>query len=209
MWQNHLNKYNITQHNFKYTHFRPNQKPSCIDHLYSNCPNHINNVSTHTNGISDHSIITANYSTKHEIVHPKYIKVRNWKSLTNNKIQNAIDQSDLMNSIFNYTDPNIVANIIQLELNAIIDTILLPKIIQYNKKYVPYFNESIRNKIKTRDKLLSTAIETKDNEDWRSFRNQRNNLEKEIKETKKSYLMDKFQNNKDKWRTSKEVNNNK
>ena len=64
LWQKYLNKHNITQHNFKYTHFRPNKNPSCIDHVLSNCPNNINNVTTNTNSLSDHSIITANYSNK-------------------------------------------------------------------------------------------------------------------------------------------------
>ena len=34
IWQQHLDKHNITQHNFKYTHFRPNTKQKCIDHSY-------------------------------------------------------------------------------------------------------------------------------------------------------------------------------
>ena len=56
------NKYNITQHNHKFTHFVPHQPPSCIDHIYSNCANKIINVTTHKNTTSDHSIITAQYT---------------------------------------------------------------------------------------------------------------------------------------------------
>ena len=37
IWQNHINNFNITQHNFKLTHFRPNKNPSSLDHIYSNC----------------------------------------------------------------------------------------------------------------------------------------------------------------------------
>ena len=50
---NHLYENNLTQHNFKLTHFSRIFKPSCIDHIYSNCPLKIDNVTTHTNSTSD------------------------------------------------------------------------------------------------------------------------------------------------------------
>ena len=45
----HLNLYDITQHNKEYTRYVSHQHPSCIDHIYSNCPNNIRNIVTNRN----------------------------------------------------------------------------------------------------------------------------------------------------------------
>ena len=142
------NKYNLTQHNHKFTRFAPHQPPSCIDHIFSNCTNKISNVTTHKNTISDHSIITAQYSSNHQIYHPKFIKKnRNFRLLTKNTLNLYVKNSTLLNSIFNYTDPDIITNLIQLELNTIINFIAPPKIVQFSKNYVPYHNTEIRQNL--------------------------------------------------------------
>ena len=60
-------------HNNKPTFFRPGYK-SCIDHIISNCPGKISNITTHfdntnsysytNNNISDHAILTCTYNNK-------------------------------------------------------------------------------------------------------------------------------------------------
>ena len=83
---NHLYENNLTQHNFKLTHFSRIFKPSCIDHIYSNCPLKIDNVTTHTNSTSDHSIVTAYYHSKNKIYGQKFVKIRDKRNLTINKL---------------------------------------------------------------------------------------------------------------------------
>ena len=174
LWLRHINKYNITQHNYKLTHFRPNRSPSSLDHLYSNCPLKLSNVTTHDNALSDHSIITGIYSDKDIKIDPKFVTIRKFKNLTDIKLKNAIKNSENLNSIFNYQDPNKIANILQIELNAIIDYFTEPKIIQYSKKYVPFHNNEIKQMIDTKNKLLTNAINTKNIDDWRLFKNKNN-----------------------------------
>ena len=79
-----------------------------------------------------------------------------------------------MNSIFLYTNPNIIANLIQVELNAIINFLAPSKIIQATKNYIPYYNDEIKSKIEVKKILLSKAIVSKCADDWREFRNFRN-----------------------------------
>ena len=114
----HLNTFNITQHNFKDTYFSSYNKPSSIDHIYSNCPNYIYNVTTNKSSLSDHSIITANYKTEIKPYIPKFIKIRNWKLLTKTKIQNEIINSVILNNIFQYTNPDKIANSIRIKYNC-------------------------------------------------------------------------------------------
>ena len=127
----HMNDHNICQHNKELTHFNGYHQPSLIDHIYSNCPLKISNVTTSQNIYSDHSIITAIYSSKEQLSHPRFLNIRNWKLLTKEKLCDLIDRSELLNSIFKYTDPNIIENIIQIELNSIIDFISPSKTVQF------------------------------------------------------------------------------
>ena len=59
-----LNDNNYTTHNDTDTYYIKQKPISCIDHIYSNCPHKITNVTTHNTGQSDHSILTARYHTK-------------------------------------------------------------------------------------------------------------------------------------------------
>merc|ERR1712240_920945 len=59
-----LTENNITTHNKDQTYY-VNQRPiSCIDHIYSNCPQKITHITTINNGFSDHATLTATYHTK-------------------------------------------------------------------------------------------------------------------------------------------------
>ena len=206
--QGHLNKHHLTLHNTKLTRFASHQPPSCIDHIYSNCANKITNVITHSNPSSDHSIITAEYNSVHQIYHPKFIKVRNYKSLNRFNLEKYINNSSILNSIFRYTDPELITNIIQIELNAIINLIAPPKIVQFRKNYTPYYTEEIRNNIKESETLLNIAIKNYNQDDWRNFKNFRNKLCKDVAQEKTKYIETKFQNKGTQWKFLKQFNKN-
>ena len=61
MWLEFLEEYNMCIHNNKPTHFKPNIEPTCIDHIWGNCPNRISNFVTQPHYMSpDHWIVKAN-----------------------------------------------------------------------------------------------------------------------------------------------------
>merc|ERR1712240_757260 len=71
-----LTEHNITTHNKEPTYF-VNQTPiSCINHIYSNCPQKITHITTINNRLSDHATLTATYHTKAPINNPKVIYTR-------------------------------------------------------------------------------------------------------------------------------------
>ena len=172
--QEHLDQHNIIRHNNKPTHFSTTHKPTCIDHIFSNCPLKITNTTTYKNAMSDHALLSTIYSSKENIVHPKYFYSRNNKLLTKKALNNQIQHSQILNDIFHHTDPNIIANLLQVEINAIINVIAPLKIIQYSRKYTPYYNNEIHKKIEIRQNLLNKAINTNDINDWREFNHYRN-----------------------------------
>ena len=130
----------ITQHNHLDTRHVRHQQPSCIDHIYSNVSNKLTDIMTNRTNFSDHSYLTAIYNTKEQIYNPKFIKTRNHRNLNKEALQLAFKQSNI-NSLFNHSDPNIIADILQLEMGTIINTLSPSKITQYKANYTPYIDD--------------------------------------------------------------------
>merc|ERR1712105_585660 len=127
-------------------------------------------MGTHLNIDSDHCILTTTYNTKHQITNPKYITIRNNKLLTKNKLQKYVTNSIPLQEVFSMTDPNEIAETIQIELNAIMNTIAPPKDIQFKKDFTPYFDSQIIEQIDKMNVLLQTAIHSQEFDDWRQYK---------------------------------------
>ena len=69
----------LVMHNRKPTFHRGNQN-SYNDHLYTNCPAKISNCTMHNDILSDHLVITFNFSNKHLHYSPKYKYKRDYSS---------------------------------------------------------------------------------------------------------------------------------
>ena len=76
--------------------------------------------------------------------------LRDKRKLTKIKLCNAIKNSIILNKIFTFTDPNLIAEAIIMELNAIIDFISPVKKIQFKNDYVPYYTKEIREGLKNK-----------------------------------------------------------
>merc|ERR1712240_966577 len=135
-----LSENNITTHNKDPT-FYINQTPtSCIDHIYSNCPQKLIHITTINNGYSDHTMITAIYHTKAPVSPPKIIFTRPKHLLTKHKLNKYLNNNDLIQTAFNYTDPDLIAEIIMREFNNIIEIIAPQTKRQVKKNYTPYLS---------------------------------------------------------------------
>ena len=127
--------------------------------------------------------------------------------LNKNTLSKHVQQSHLLNSIFSYDDPDIVADILQLELNSIINSIAPSKIVQYRKDYIPYYNPNILQELELNKSLLNKAIYTNKHDDWLEFKNFRNTLDKKIRNAKSEYLEKNFADKKCQWKFLKKFNN--
>ena len=140
-------KQNLIVHNNKITHYSQYYPNSCIDHIYSNCANKISNSNTCMTGQSDHAMLYVIYSSVEKNSHPKFVKIKNVKLLSKNRLLSFVSNSDILNDVFNFSDPNMIANILQLELNSIINAISPFKIVQYSKNIIPYIDSKIQQNL--------------------------------------------------------------
>ena len=159
---NHLNYYSIMQMNKEYTRVTSHQQPSIIDKIYTNRPNKITNVLTKNNIDSDHKYITARYLLKEPAYLPKFIFIRDYSNLTYSKINEYIDRSEILNSIFWSNDSDFIAETLQMELNSIFNALAPGKSQQFRSNYIPYYTNEIRDEISRCNKLLTDAIKTND-----------------------------------------------
>ena len=104
-----------------------------------------------------------------------------------------------MNTLFHYTDPNLISTILQNELNNIVNYLAPPKTVNYETNYAPYLNKNLREKQKSQKAYLKRAIASNNINDWREYRNFRNTLTKEIKIEKTKYIKEKFNNTEKVW----------
>ena len=129
-------------------------------------PHKLTHVTTHNTGQSDHSILFASYHTKAPITLPKFIYTRQKHLLTDHTLNNYLINNEILQTLYTYTDPDLIAEIMIPEYNNIID-ILSPRIIrQVLKNYTPYMNKKIRHKKQHLQNLHTKAKHTGHNPDW-------------------------------------------
>ena len=109
------------------------------------------------------------------------------KLLTKERLQLYLKNNTALNSVFSYSDPNIIANIIITELSRIIELISPSKKIQCSKSHAPWIHKNFKIQANIRDNLHSIAIRIDTQEAWRDYRNQRNLVNRLVKYNKNKY----------------------
>ena len=183
-----LSENNYTTHNDTDTYYIKQRPVSCIDHIYSNCPQKITNVKTHNTGQSDHSILMAIYHTKAPIAPKRQFFSRKTHKLTSHSLNQHLQHNHVLNSAFTFTDPNLIADIIMSEYNNIIEIISPRTIRQIRRNYTPYLTKKLIKKKQYLYRLHIRAKHTKDNTDWTEYKNLKATLNKEINNNKTNYI---------------------
>merc|ERR1712240_894556 len=202
-----LTSHNYTTHNDEHTYYIRQDPTSCIDHIYSNCPQKITGVTTHNTGKSDHSILTAIYHTKAPIAPRRQYFTRKKHKLTKHALNQYLEHNYIIKSAFTYTDPNLIADVVMSELNNIIEIIAPCTVKQERKMYAPYIDTNLRNKQRILQKLYNKAKRTKNNEDWLNYKNKKSNINKEAAKQRKKYIANKINSANDRWKALKDINN--
>ena len=117
-------QYNLTYHNKLPNFFRKGKK-SCIDFMISNCPTKFLNIRTHyednifqydntnySNILSNHVMVSGIYNKFFFANFRQFRIMRNFKLLTKYTLNQYFSLNKELNSIFNYSDPDIIAEIL-------------------------------------------------------------------------------------------------
>ena len=162
---------NLTILNKQFTRYAPHQQPSTLDHIITNVPQMIGDIRTERNIISDHCSLSFNFLHKNMVFKPRFKLIRNFKNITSDSLKFKVAKNINIQNVLRESDADIVATTLQTELNQIIDDLALQGRIQVTRTNQPYLDNSLRDRMTEVGNLLTTAIQSKDREDWRLHNN--------------------------------------
>ena len=206
MYYDFLNVHDLIILNKKHTRYSSHQSPSTLDHIVTNMPEFMSDVTTEHNLISDHCTLTCSYLGESREYRPRFRVIRDWKSLTPDRLKYAVQKNIKLQNLTYELDTNVVAETLHCELNNIIDDIAPQRRVYNTKDYEPYLTTEIRDNMSRVNMLLTSAIKSGKREDWRLHNHERNKLYKEIDIAKKDYLKSRLCHNIHGWKLIKSYN---
>merc|ERR1712240_116321 len=126
---------------------------------------------------------------------------------TEHNLNQYLNHNQIIQTAYNYTDPDLIATIIMQEFNNIIDIIAPRTKRQIKKNYTPYLNKDTREAKKQLNEIHNKAKQTQHDDDWREYKNQRATINKKVDKQKQEYITKKLNNSEDRWKTLNEINN--
>ncbi|CAB3982545.1 Hypothetical predicted protein, partial [Paramuricea clavata] len=172
---------------------------TCLDHIWCTHAERLNNVKVLNIGISDHLPIMTTRIYKracHKKGKHSTINYRDVKHLNKDKFITALKNAP-WDSAFVFDDANDTVYAWYEIFNDVVNEYLPLKQKRVKRNTQPkWFNNIIGEDIKARDKLYYKARKYQTDEDWANYRIAKNKVTKTIRNAKKNYFSDKFQENK-------------
>ena len=196
----------VSQHVTVATHSWPGQQDSCLDHLYTNKPDKLSDVTAHVNGGSDHRVLHVVRYAKSMKRNVRYIRKRCFKKFDESGFKEDIKQLKWF-EVYTCTDPDKAVQLLTEKITAVLDKFAPVRTIQVRSRYAPWVSEEVKVRMVERDRAQQAAAATQAQDDWRLYRNLRNTVTNLIKRAKKTWetkQLDSFANNAtDLWRNIK------
>merc|ERR1712240_244139 len=126
---------------------------------------------------------------------------------TEHNLNQYLNHNQIIQTAYNYTDPDLIATIIMQEFNNIIDIIAPRTKRQIKKNYTPYLNKDTREAKKKLNEIHNKTKRTQHDDDWREYKNQRATINKKVDKQKQEYITKKLNNSENRWKTLNEINN--
>ena len=101
---------------------------------------------------------------------PKFAFKRDKSLLSKHNLEQFMDNNTYIDELFQWEEPNLIAEILTNELNIIVNSIAPKHKIQLSKKFVPYMNSQIRDRIREQKRLLDIFKRTKSKSDQLNFK---------------------------------------
>ena len=146
-----------------------------MDHLYTNKPDKLSDVTAHVNGGSDHRMLQVVRYAKSMKRNVRYIRKRCFKHFDEKNFKTEIKQLKWF-EVYTCTDPNKAVQLLTEKISEVLDKFAPVRTIQVRSRYAPWISEEVKAKMIERDRAQQAAAATQAQEDWRLFRNLRNTV---------------------------------
>ena len=117
---------------------------SCIDHLYTNCPEKICDIKVTSVGNSDHMGICAKKLSKYPSSRPKTLKKQSYKNFDTGDFLTEVYNSNIKEEVIKHNTINDAADTFEKEFKQILDKHAPTRTIIIKKKCAPYISEETK-----------------------------------------------------------------
>ena len=155
------------------TRYFPGQKPSGLDHFYSNRPEKITHIQKFHCGGSDHMLILVIRKSKSIKNTPKYIRKRNYKHFDSQAFISEVRKIKWL-ELYMSDDVDEALGFFMDKFKPILDRMAPMRNIQIKTNYNPWISQDTLSLMKERDKLQKDAAETSDKNIWDQYKKMRN-----------------------------------
>ena len=159
-----------------FSYVKQGQGKSGLDYLYSNRVDKLSEVALHSNGGSDHKMIHLvrySRSMKREV---RYIKKRVFKNFNEDAFRAEVKLIDWWSSVYSRNDANEAAENLSAKLTMALDRWAPVKKVQIRPMYRPWISKETKAIMNQHDYAQELASDTNNQDDWRKFKNLRNQV---------------------------------
>ena len=167
------------------------QPESGLDHIYSNRPDKCSDIYVEFSGGSDHKLLKFTRFSKSITRSVKYVRKRCFKNFKPEKFIEKVRQISWFN-VYMCQDPSKAVELLTKYLTSLLDNMAPIRTIQVRSRYAAWLSEETKDVLKRRNTAQATATRTKDQEDWREYKNLRNQATARIRAEKKAWEKNKL-----------------
>ena len=170
----------------------PDQRDSLVDHIWTNIPE---NIISHRNELrtgSDHNMISTLVRTKDKLTADHEVLCRSWKNFDIQRAKLKLSEVD-WSSLYECENVDIACHKVESELSMVLNREAPMRKRQTLRKFRNWVDESLKEKMRNRDRLREVARLTGDRNDWNSYRRARNQVTKDTRNTKKDFFKKEFE----------------
>ena len=173
----------------------PGQDDSGLDHIYTNKPEKVSSVYAEFIGGSDHKLIKITRFAKSVQRSVRYVRKRVFKNFDDDKFKQAIQQLSWWD-LYCSESPDEAAEILTRKITSVLDHMAPIRTIQVRRRYAPWLSDKTKELIKERNVAHDIACRTKHQDDYRHYKNLRNQTTTSLRQDKKAWERQKLDSNK-------------
>ena len=167
---------------------------STLDIIISNHPDRITNVQLQQS-CSDHQIISFQVAHTTPQAPKRAQRGRRYKAYSTRALKGALNSSRI-NRLLQSNDPNYIAEVLVLEINAALDIVAPFSTITPRKRYAPHLQASTKLLMTERDKSKQNYLDNRTDENHKTYKNLRNRALKLQRADKKVWAVALFSEDK-------------
>ena len=167
----------------------PGQTDSLIDHFWTNEPSKVIGVTNLVRAVGDHNVITATVRLKGSDNVRLDTRKRSFKDFDPVVYRQRLESVD-WTEIYSIENVDLASDFLESRVVEILDEMCPQNTIQYRKECKSWLSDDTKDMMNIRDETRERARVTKDAEEWKNYKSQRNLVNRLVNQDRKTHYDD-------------------